>query len=156
MIVYRLSRSKFKNDLSGRGAEMAGGRWNSKGVPLLYTSESIALCTVEIAVHMPLGIIPLDYCLIRIAFPEHTPMKALSSEGLPEQWKSFPHSNATQEIGDEFVQEEKYLVFKVPSATVQGNYNFLINPGHKDFINITIEDAVPFEFDRRLFVKDQL
>ncbi len=154
MIVYRLSRSKFKNDLSGRGAEMAGGRWNSKGVPMLYTSKSIALCTVEIAVHMPLGIIPLDYYRIRIELPDHTPIKELSSERLPENWRTFPHSNATQEVGDEFVQEEKYLVFKVPSATVQGNFNFLVNPRHKDFSKVTLLDAVSFEFDRRLFVKE--
>jgi RES domain-containing protein len=153
MIVYRLSRGKFRNDLSGRGAEMAGGRWNSKGVAMLYTSESIALCTVEIAVHMPLGIVPLDYFLVRVEFPDDTPIKELSTKDLPGNWKSFPHSNATQEIGDSFVSEEEYLVYKVPSATVQGNYNYLINPRHKDFNTVRVIDSVPFEFDKRLFVK---
>ena len=70
MIVYRLSRARFSKDLSGRGAELAGGRWNSKGTPMLYTSDSIALCTVEVAVHMPLGIVPFDYELVQIQVPE--------------------------------------------------------------------------------------
>lgn len=153
MIVYRLSRGKFRNDLSGRGAELAGGRWNSKGVAMLYTSESIALCTVEIAVHMPLGIVPLDYFLVRIEFPDDTPIKEITIENLPKSWNTFPHSNATQEIGDAFILEEEYLVFKVPSATVQGNYNYLINPRHKDFNKVSVVDSVPFEFDKRLFVK---
>ncbi|WP_347157006.1 RES family NAD+ phosphorylase [Pontibacter chitinilyticus] len=154
MIVYRLSRGKFRNDLSGKGAELAGGRWNSKGVALLYTSESIALCTVEIAVHMPLGIIPADYYLIRISFPDDTSIKELAPEMLPADWQSFPHANSTQDIGDAFVFENEYLVFKVPSASVQGTYNYLLNPRHHDFQKVNILDAVPFEFDKRLFVKE--
>lgn len=153
MIVYRLSRSKFKNDLSGKGAELAGGRWNSKGVPMLYTSESIALCTVEIAVHMPLGIVPLDYYLVRIELPDLEELPEVKPENLPEAWKSFPHANLTQEIGDNFILEENHLILKVPSATVQGNFNYLVNPRHPDFNKVKVLDAVPFEFDKRLFVK---
>ncbi|MBC5991545.1 RES family NAD+ phosphorylase [Pontibacter cellulosilyticus] len=154
MIVYRLSRSKFRNDLSGKGAELAGGRWNSKGIPMLYTSESIALCTVEIAVHMPLGIVPLDYCLVRIELPDFKELPEIKLEELPEVWKTFPHANVTQELGDNFILEEKHLILKVPSATVQGNHNYLINPRHPDFSKVKLLDSAPFEFDKRLFVKD--
>ncbi|GAA4445446.1 RES family NAD+ phosphorylase [Pontibacter saemangeumensis] len=154
MIVYRLSRGKFKNDLSGRGAELAGGRWNSKGVAVLYTSESIALCTVEIAVHMPLGIVPADYHLIQIEVPDDAPLLELSSGDLPADWKTFPHANSTQEIGDAFVLGGEYLVYKVPSATVQGTYNYLLNPRHPGFRDVRITTTTPFEFDKRLFVKE--
>ena len=154
MIVYRLSRSKFRNDLSGKGAELAGGRWNSKGVPMLYTSESIALCTVEIAVHMPLGIVPLDYYLVRIELPDFDIIPEVKAADLPEVWKSFPHSNVTQEIGDQFILEESHLVLKAPSATVQGNHNYLINPRHPDFSKVKVLGSEPFEFDKRLFVKE--
>ncbi|WP_276495865.1 RES family NAD+ phosphorylase [Pontibacter litorisediminis] len=154
MIVYRLSRGPYRNDLSGRGAEIAGGRWNSKGTAILYTSESIALCTVEIAVHMPLGIVPKDYYLVRIEIPEAASIKELSETDLPEDWKSFPHANSTQEIGDAFVQEAEHLVLKVPSATVQGNYNYLLNPRHPDFPQVKVVDSILFEFDKRLFVKE--
>jgi RES domain-containing protein len=153
MIVYRLSRGKFKNDLSGRGAELAGGRWNSKGIAMLYTSESIALCTVEIAVHMPLGIVPADYYLVRIQLPDDTSVKEITAEELPADWKSFPHANSTQEVGDAFVLEGEHLVLKVPSATVQGTHNYLINPRHSSFAKVAYLDAVPFEFDKRLFIK---
>ncbi len=50
MRVYRLSKLKYSGDLTGRGAEMSGGRWNSKGSPNIYTSDSIALSRAEIAV----------------------------------------------------------------------------------------------------------
>ncbi|TPE45854.1 RES family NAD+ phosphorylase [Pontibacter mangrovi] len=154
MIVYRLSRGLYRNDLSGRGAELAGGRWNSRGTAILYTSESIALCTVEIAVHMPLGIVPKDYFLVRIELPDTASIKELPEAELPDDWKSFPHANSTQELGDLFVQEMEHLVLKVPSATVQGTFNYLINPRHADFPQVKVVQTIPFEFDKRLFVKE--
>ena len=153
MIVYRLSRSRFAKDLSGRGAELAGGRWNSKGTAVLYTSDSIALCTVEVAVHMPLGIVPFDYQLIQIHIPDEIEIKELPEAKLPTDWRSFPHSNATQVVGDEFIVEQEQPVLKVPSAAVQGTYNYLVNPRHPDFPKVTIVGIEPFEFDKRLFVK---
>src|SRR5665811_66425 len=119
MIVFRLSKSKFANDLSGKGAEKSGGRWNSKGTALIYTSASRALCTTEIAVHTPLGNLPLDYKLISIEIPNDIPIQELSVEDLPVDWKSIPHAHSTQEIGDRFVSEEIFPVLKVPSVVVQ-------------------------------------
>jgi RES domain-containing protein len=153
MIVYRLSRAKFCKDLSGKGAELAGGRWNSKGTPILYTSDSIALCTVEVAVHMPLGIVPFDYQLVQLQFPDNIEILEIAESILSEDWKTFPHSNATQVIGDEFIQVQNALVLKVPSAAVQGTYNYLINPRHPEFSKVAIVSIESFEFDKRLFVK---
>lgn len=148
MIVYRLSKEKFAKNLSGRGAEMVGGRWNSRGNAMLYTSQSIALCVTEIAVHVPLGILPKDYQLIRIEIPDED---FLEVKRLPKDWQSFPHSNSTQMIGDKFLKENKFLVMKVPSATVQGEFNYLINTRHKDFGEIKILKIENFNFDERLF-----
>lgn len=148
MIVYRLSKSIYSNDLSGKGAELVGGRWNSKGNALLYTSQSIALCVTEIAVHVPLGILPKDYQLIQIEIPE---TDFLEIKRLPKDWQSFPHSNSTQLIGDKFLKDNKFLVLKVPSATVQGEFNYLVNPRHKNFNQIKIVKIENFNFDERLF-----
>ncbi len=148
MIVYRLSKGQYANDLSGKGAELVGGRWNSRGNAMLYTSQSIALCVTEIAVHVPLGILPKDYQLIHIEIPDED---LLEMKRLPKDWQSFPHSNSTQMIGDKFLKEHKHLVFKVPSAAVQGEFNFLINPKHKNFNHIKIVKIENFNFDERLF-----
>ena len=153
MIVFRLSKSKFAGDLSGKGAEKSGGRWNSKGTALVYTSESRALCTTEIAVHTPLGNLPLDYRLITLEIPDLIPIKVLQAKNLPDDWKSLPHSHSTQEIGDRFVSEGKYAVLKVPSVVVQGDFNYLINPAHPDSAKIRIKATEPFNFDERLFRK---
>ncbi|MGC4129748.1 MAG: RES family NAD+ phosphorylase [Bergeyella sp.] len=150
MIVYRLSKKIYADDLSGAGAKIAGARWNSKGVAMLYTGQSIALCVTEIAVHIPLGIIPKDYCLVHIEIPEDS---VAELKRLPPNWNIFPHPHETQEIGDKFILDNKKLVLKVPSAAVQGEYNYLINPRHKDFHQIKIKKTEKFSFDERLFFK---
>ncbi|NBA87442.1 RES domain-containing protein [Emticicia sp. CRIBPO] len=153
MIVYRLSKAKYSSDLSGRGAEKSGGRWNSKGVALVYTSQSRALCTAEIAVHTPLGLLPEGYELISIFIPDDASVLEMPFDKLPKDWKAFSHSRTTQQIGDVFAYERKHLVFKVPSVVVQGEFNYLINPDHRDFEDVRIESIEPFSFDERLFVR---
>lgn len=153
MIVFRLSKIRYANDLTGRGAEKAGGRWNSKGTAILYTGETRALCTTEIAVHTPLGNIPLDFVIIALEIPNSLTIHELTPNELPTDWKLIPHSHSTQEIGDSFVEDNKYVALKVPSAVVQGEYNYLLNPLHKDFRKIKIKLIEPFDFDERLFVR---
>lgn len=153
MIVFRLSQSKYAADLSGKGAENSGGRWNSKGTPMLYTSESRALCTAEIAVHTPLGSIPSDYNIITVEIPDKTEVVELDVSNLPVDWKSFPHSDSTQKLGDKFISDAGFLVMKVPSSVVVGDNNFLLNPNHKDFNKVKIVNVDPFTFDERLFIK---
>lgn len=51
-------------------------------------------------------------------------------------WDSKPPSDITQEYGDIFLNENKYLIFEVPSVVVPGDFNFLLNPLHKDFTKV--------------------
>ncbi|MDQ3847173.1 MAG: RES family NAD+ phosphorylase [Bacteroidota bacterium] len=145
MIVYRLSKEQYKNDLSGKGAEKAGGRWNSKGVAVLYTSTSRVLCTAEIAVHTPLGVVPKDYYLVTLEFPVSDPIHTIEINNLPTDWKSFPYLHATQEIGDRFIAESRFLVMQVPSAVIQGDYNYLINPSHQFFCRLRLSVQSPMD-----------
>jgi RES domain-containing protein len=153
MIVFRLSKSKFASDLSGKGAEKSGGRWNSKGTAMVYTSASRALCTTEIAVHTPLGNLPLDYKLISIEIPDEIAIQEFAQKDLPNNWKSIPHSHTTQLWGDKFIADSLYLVLKAPSAVVQDEFNFLINPNHAESHKIIIKTIEPFNFDERLFFR---
>lgn len=152
MIVFRLSKSKYSADLSGKGAEKAGGRWNSKGIAMVYTSASRALCTAEVAVHIPLGIVPSGYELVTIEIPDDSVTEA-GIKDLPDDWRSFPHSDSTRKLGDRFVRDGKFLVLKVPSVVVQGEYNFLINPRHEAAAKVRVVNTEPFLFDKRLFIK---
>lgn len=151
MIVYRLTKEKYCKDLSGKGAEISGGRWNSKGTGILYTSASRALCTAEIAVHIPFGIIPNNYFLIEIEFPDNCTIDNVNESKLSAKWNKFPHAHETQKIGDQFIANNNSLVLKVPSAVVQGDFNYLINPQHADFSKVKIRKTELFSFDERLF-----
>ncbi len=151
MIVYRLCKSPWEEDLSGQGAKITGGRWNSKGIAVVYTSSSRALCVTEIAVHTPLGCLPQDYFLIEIHIPENCSIKEILVSDLPRNWQSFEKRQITQHIGNSFIQLCKALILKVPSAVVQGDFNYLINPEHKDIQSIRILNKEAFIFDERLF-----
>jgi len=150
MIVFRLSKSVFAADLTGTGSEKAGGRWNSKGVAMVYTSGTRALCTAEVAVHIPLGIVPDDYKLVTIEIPDDS-ITVIEEKDLPADWRSFPHSDSTQKAGDRFIRESIHLAMKVPSVVVQGEFNYLINPKHPDMKKTKILKTESFVFDERLF-----
>jgi len=152
MIVYRLSKAIHANDLSGTGAEKNGGRWNSKGIAMIYTSQSRALCIAEVAVHLPMGILPGDYNLISINIPGRSILSLTESE-LPKDWRSIPPAQSTRAIGDQFIYNQKHLTLKVPSMIVKGEYNFLINPLHPGMKHVSIISAEDFEFDSRLFIR---
>lgn len=154
MIVYRFSKAKYSTDLSGKGAELYGGRWNSKGYAMLYTSQSRALAFTEIAMHIPFGIIPKDYFLISINIPDEVELSAISPAELPKDWRSNPPALTTQKIGNQFITDLKFLVLKVPSAIVPGDFNFLINPNHPEFSKVSIQSREPFEFDSRFFSRN--
>jgi RES domain-containing protein len=153
MIVFRLCRKNYANDLSGRGAEINGGRWNSQGISALYTSSSRALCAIEIIVHVPAGIIPADYYLVTIDIPDDAPINTIDIKNLPANWNSNPISASTQRIGNAFFAGQKELVLKVPSAIIKDEWNYILNPVHKDFQKVKIIDTEPFAFDTRLFKK---
>lgn len=153
MIVYRLSKKAYIDDLSGRGAELNGGRWNNKGIPVLYTACSRALAVLEVAVHIPFGIIPKDYFMVAIEVPDAASIYELTDSKLPANWNRLPISRTSQNLGDTLLKDNKYLVIQVPSAIVPGDYNYLINPRHTGFSAVKVLFYEPFEFDSRLFSK---
>ena len=150
MEVFRLSRKKYASSLNGIGASIRGGRWNSKGVQMIYTAANRALAMAEVAVHFTYATLADDYMMLIIRVPD-TSMGSIEAKHLPKDWNSFPHKSKTQNVGDRFIVEGKHLLLKVPSVVVYGEYNYLINPNHPDFKKIKVTDADKFPFDRRLF-----
>lgn len=152
MFVYRLSRKKYKNKLSGYGASLNGQRWNSKGTELVYTAQNRALAHSEVAVHISLGILPKDYHMVEIEIPDSLNICEIQNQDLPSGWDSIPCQPVSQIIGDEFVEGNEFAIIKVPSAVVKGEFNFILNPKHVDFKKIKITKTEPFPFDPRFFI----
>ncbi len=151
MELFRLTRKKYSKVLSGKGAALKGGRWNSAGVELIYTASNRSLAMAEILVHFSLATLPDDYIMLTLQCPDKTPTKEIKLKNLPKDWNIFPQLPNTQHIGDDFVLENKFLLCRVPSVVTQGDFNYLINPQHKLFSKIKIVKREAFRFDRRLF-----
>lgn len=151
MEVFRLSRAKYAEPLSGKGAAVKGARWNSAGVELIYAAMNRSLAMAEVAVHLTLATIPSDYVMVTIYLPDEVSMKKLNEKALPRNWNTFPHPVSTQSIGDKFVAENTNCVLQIPSVVTMGDYNLLINPHHSEFSQIKIVDIKPFPFDERIF-----
>lgn len=149
MILYRLSKSPFHQDISGKGAELFGARWNSKGTAMLYTGQSRALAFAELSMHIPVGIVPKDYFLVTLEVSDEAPMLTLEISDLPADWRSYPHPHDTQLLGDTFIRQREHLILRVPPAVVPGDFNFLLNPAHPAMQQVRIIDTEPFEFDSR-------
>ena len=153
MKLYRITDCKFITDLSGLGASLTGGRWNSKGVFLLYTSQNISLSQLEVLKHYELSRRHITgKCLITLNVPARS-MLTITAANIGRGWRNDPAPKYLQQIGDFFYTQNRYLILKVPSAINPTEYNYLINPRHKDFGKIKTLSTQPIDIDRRLIKK---
>ena len=150
MVVYRIAGKKYIKDISGNGARSYGGRWNHKGVGIIYTSENRALATVEYLVHVPLSIVPTNLSIASLEIPEDIIPKEISTSDLPVNWRDYPVPLELAEIGTQWALANNTLLFRVPSAVVEKEFNILINPSHPDIQRVTISDIDDYRFDNRL------
>lgn len=143
--AWRLCSSRH-DPLSGEGARLVGGRWNSPGTRLVYASSSLALCLAECLVHVS-GSLPRDYVSVRLALPEEG-VEVLDESKLRRGWQK--RIAETRRIGDGWLERNESLALQVPSAVLPDSANLLINPNNAAFDRIEIEEARPFRFDPRL------
>jgi RES domain-containing protein len=150
MLVYRIARTKNIHDLSGTGAKVYGGRWNKKGIGIIYTSENRALATVEYLVHVPLSLVPGDISIATLKIPDGIVPKEISISGLPANWRDYPAPPELAEIGTRWALANDTLLLRVPSAVVEHEWNILINPSHPDMKHVSISQTERYTLDARL------
>ena len=149
MTVYRITNSNYKDDISGIGAKINGGRWNLPGLPALYTSEHISLCVLEMLVNITLPESQLNYYLLQIQIPDSNKTALISNKKLKTNWED--DEDYTRFMGTEFLKNKQSLLLKVPSAVINEENNYLVNPFHTDFKKVRIIRSHAFKFDNRLF-----
>ena len=84
MITYRISNAEFSNDISGTGAKLMGSRWNSKGIPLLYTSQYISLAVLEMLVNTNFKDYNIALDLMYINIPAQLPVASIEIKNLKQ------------------------------------------------------------------------
>ena len=148
MILYRFARAEFSNNLTGEGARRFGGRWNSPGNAILYTSFTISLALLELLIHSASYDEIVSNQLIEIEIPNFA-YKEVSLLKLKKDW--YEDEDYSKNIGDDFIAAKSSLLLKVPSAIIPEENNMLINPKHADFNKVKIKMVKTFRFDVRLF-----
>ena len=128
MKLFRVVQDRDRaKDLSGTGAFRWGGRWNSKGVYMLYTSENSSLAFLESLVHFDEGEIPPQLYIIEFEVQDDAPIYVLPDAEYNKDWVKLSLLE-NQKQGDRWMEEKKFLGIKVRSAINPGEYNYLLNP----------------------------
>lgn len=147
--AWRIVKAKYAEDaFSGEGAVLRAGRWHSAGTRIVYTSDSIALATLEILVNMRWTQVPA-YRAIPCYFHEAL-VEELDISKLPGTWAAPVAPIDIRHFGANWVADRSSAVLKVPSAVTLVEFNYLLNPDHPDFASIDIGEPRPFSLDLRL------
>ena len=140
------------DDLSGKGAEKTGGRWNRKGAAMLYCSSTIALACVETLVHLSAADpLPLNRYLVKVVIPpsiwrDRTILAPAEHVG----WDAEPPGITSLDWGSNWADSERSLIAEVPSVIVPEEANILINPRHHDAKRLRTRKVRRWTYDPRL------
>ena len=146
--AWRILKEKHAaTAFSGEGAAKTGGRWNSRGVAVVYTSSTKSLATLESLVHLNPPV-RFKHVAMNVKFDDAL-VETFPVKKLPADWRTEPPPPSTKTIGDTWVREARSAVLALPSV-ISGETNYLINPAHPDFKKISIGKPEPFTFDPRL------
>ena len=149
MILYRIAKCNYASDLSGTGARLYGGRWNSVGQPMVYLASSRALAVLEVLVHLSPTMLPADFCLVEFETPDNDVL-SIDIKILPHNWQDPSAPTQLKQIGNEFLKRKEHLFMKVPSVIVPADFNYLMNPLHPNASEVKLVNQQVFSFDERL------
>jgi RES domain-containing protein len=148
--AWRITPARYQDTaFSGEGAKEYGGRFNRGGTPMVYTSESLALATLELLTKINSRRRATGRVCLPVRFDE-AQVLVRNEDDLPEGWDARPYGPASQEVGDAWVRSQASLVLRVPSIVVPREHNYLINPWHPDASDVEIGEPEPLDLDPRI------
>lgn len=149
MRVWRIARRAFQA-LDGEGARLNGGRWNSEGVPVVYTSHALSLAALEYLVHVDVNEAPSDLVALEIDLPADLPVSEVRTGDLPPDWNVVEEHPACTMAGDAWAGAADTIAMRVPSAVIPHEFNVLLDPRHPDASRIRVLAVHDFVLDPRL------
>ena len=150
--VWRLTTARrARAAFSGEGARLYGGRWNPKGVAVVYTAQTQALAVLEMMVQDEA--LAARYVMIQAQIPDGVAIERINAQSLPAEWRSTRHLETLREIGAGWARSRRSAVLAVPSVVIPAETNYLLNPLHPEFRRIRIGKPAAFSLDPRLFAK---
>ncbi len=135
IVLWRIAKHTLlytATDLSGGGAKITGGRWNSKGIAVTYAASSIALATLETLAHLGDNIAIRNTFLVKIEVPAALwrQRECVTASQLDPTWAAEPPGCTSVHHGDKWLNPGLCPLLLVPSVIVPEEYNVLINPAY--------------------------
>jgi len=151
-VAYRISKAKHANTedglMSGKGAHLYGGHWNTAGNAVVYMSGTLSLAMLEIIVHTSDTNLLNSYVVAKVEFGNDL-VQTLKIGDLPEEWDDTSLNSAASDIGDIWLTQSSSCILCVPSALVPSELNYLCNRSHPDFSQVIVNEITPLKFDAR-------
>ncbi|WOD17384.1 RES family NAD+ phosphorylase [Paraburkholderia kirstenboschensis] len=148
LTVWRVVTQRYADTaFSGEGARLYGGRWNPKGVAMVYTAQTHSLGLLEMLVQDSPS--RAHYVMIPARFPE-TIVERIGPASLPADWRDISARAELQQVGTAWSQTRASAVLAAPSAVVPAETNYLLNPNHTDFVHVEIGAREEWLTDPRL------
>ena len=145
--------------MSGTGAYLYGGRWNTPEHYAVYLSGTLTLAMLEVLVHIDdaEAFVQKEHVYHAVRFDEND-VAVLEEGSLPQTWNARPETLASQAIGDEFLERAEQFALALPSVVVPRALrydplymNYLVNPKHPDFATTAeVGEVQPLDWDPRL------
>ncbi len=148
MMVYRIAKAPYHEDMEGTGAKMFGSRWNRQGVAVLYTAAHISLSVLEMIVHVDDLQQVEGLHLLALEIPDSLQLAEVRLSKLKKNW--FDDVDYTQWMGTRFATDNQCVGLIVPSVVVPQERNVILNPDHKDFKKVKLLSNEKIVFDKRL------
>lgn len=128
---------------------MNGGRWNHKGIPCIYTSESRALAILEYTVNVGIDDIPRALSIITFEIPDQN-LLIVPVLSLPGNWSDKPAPGSAKDFGSDLLLSKANLIIKIPSVIAPEEFNYVINPLHPRINDVRIVGVSDFPYDVRI------
>ena len=146
--VWRVVTERYADTaFSAEGARLYGGRWNPKGLAMVYTAQTQSLALLEMLVQdAPLR---ARYVMIPARIPKQI-VAHIDQATLPADWRELSARSDLQQIGATWIHAGTSAVLAVPSAVVPAEFNYLINPAHSDYSLLELGTRTEWLADQRL------
>jgi RES domain-containing protein len=148
--VWRIASAAHAT-FDGDGARRYGSRWTPRGLPAVFTSETVSLAALERFVNTDPDLAPARLVTIAVDIEANIAIETVTVADLPADWRRYPAPPTLAMIGERWLRSLASAVLSVPSVVIPNERNFVLNPTHPDFVRLVINPAEPFSFDPRMW-----
>lgn len=117
---------------------------------MIYCAESIPLAFLENMVRRQGVGFNDDFKIMIIEIPGNLKITAINLVDLADGWRDFEDHSKCQPLGDQWYEEGKTPVLKVPSAVLPDCSNYVLNTVHADFKKIHLIETTDLVPDPRI------